>query len=161
MGERRKTWLEKAMKKRREANPQGTDEYFGVGDYVDESGYDPNNPPAPPPPKKKKCFVTTLFVDILGKGDDCPELRTLRWFRDMVLAKSHPELLVEYATVGPRIVDAVGALEEKSQLHVAEAHWPDIKQAVSEIESGDFETAVDTYRLMVTALQHELELVDA
>jgi hypothetical protein len=53
-----------------------------------------------------QCFITTACCDTLGLDDDCFELRTLRRYRDEVLAKQPggAEAIASYYTLAPQIL---------------------------------------------------------
>jgi hypothetical protein len=52
------------------------------------------------------CFITTACCEILGLGDDCFELRTLRRYRDRVLARrpGGAAAIARYYELAPRIL---------------------------------------------------------
>ena len=54
-----------------------------------------------------ECFVTTACVNHIGAGDDCFELRTLRTYRDNVLARSTDGMndIARYYAEAPMLVD--------------------------------------------------------
>ena len=65
------------------------------------------------------CFITTAVCDSFGKPDDCYELATFRKFRDTWLA-AQPDgknLIAEYYTVAPRIVDGINRLSDSAQIY--------------------------------------------
>lgn len=64
------------------------------------------------------CFITTACCDVLGLDDDCFELRSLRHYRDNVLAKQNggAEAIARYYTEAPRILAQLSAKTRKSQL---------------------------------------------
>ncbi len=57
-------------------------------------------------PPQQSCFLTTACCDVLGLGDDCFELRTLRRYRDDVLANT-PEgsaAIAAYYRIAPTVL---------------------------------------------------------
>jgi hypothetical protein len=57
-------------------------------------------------PPQQSCFLTSACCDVLGLGDDCFELRTLRRYRDDVLANM-PEgsaAIAAYYRIAPAVV---------------------------------------------------------
>ncbi len=52
------------------------------------------------------CFITTACCEVLGLGEDCFELRTLRRYRDLVLAKQPNGVaeIARYYALAPRIL---------------------------------------------------------
>jgi hypothetical protein len=57
-------------------------------------------------PPEQSCFLTTACCDVLGLGDDCFELRTLRRYRDDVLAKTREgrAAIAAYYRIAPAVV---------------------------------------------------------
>jgi hypothetical protein len=57
-------------------------------------------------PPQQSCFLTTACCDVLGLGDDCFELRTLRRYRDDVLAKTREgrAAIAAYYRIAPAVV---------------------------------------------------------
>ncbi|MGK2921978.1 MAG: CFI-box-CTERM domain-containing protein [Methyloceanibacter sp.] len=60
------------------------------------------------------CFITTACCDVLGLDDDCFELRTLRRYRDDVLAKQPggAALIARYYALAPRILAQLRAASD-------------------------------------------------
>ena len=110
--------------------------------------------PAPEPKESSFCFITTAVCSYLGKSDDCYELTTLRRFRDGWLAKQNNglDLIQEYYSIAPQIVDAINASEKKDQTYT---HiWEDyIKPCITLIELSAYETCKDLYMKMVRELK--------
>ena len=69
----------------------------------------PANKPDSRPPPGSPCFLTTACAGMLGLGDDCFELRTLRRFRDgpLTAAADGPALIRAYYELAPRILAAL------------------------------------------------------
>ena len=63
------------------------------------------------------CFITTACCGVLGLSDDCFELRTLRRYRDDVLAKQRggADAIARYYGIAPRILAALSATPGKSE----------------------------------------------
>jgi hypothetical protein len=66
--------------------------------------------------RKKLCFITTAVCVYQGKPDHCPELMTLRRFRDNWLAKQPdgPTLIRRYYDLAPAIVTAIDLTDPDS-----------------------------------------------
>jgi hypothetical protein len=71
------------------------------------------------------CFITTACCDVLGLGDDCFELRTLRRYRDEVLAKQPggPAAIARYYAIAPHIIAQLSAKTRNSRLVSAYARY--------------------------------------
>lgn len=102
------------------------------------------------------CFLTTACCEWKGLPDDCPELTDLRRFRDCYLQQT-PEgraLVVEYYRIAPGIVDKLKASPEKDRW--MRYIYQEIQSVRTMINSGQYDEAVEAYRLMVMHLQAEL-----
>lgn len=114
----------------------------------------PTPKPTPEPKKSSFCFITTAVCAYLGKPDDCYELTILRKFRDGWLAQQNNglDLIQEYYSIAPQIVDAIDASERKDQTYT---HlWKDyIKPCITLIELSAYETCKDLYMTMVRELK--------
>ncbi len=64
------------------------------------------------------CFITTACCQVLGLDDDCFELRSLRYYRDEVLAKQKggTQAIARYYASAPRILAQLSAKTRKSRL---------------------------------------------
>jgi hypothetical protein len=64
------------------------------------------------------CFIITACAEVLGLGDDCFELRTLRCYRDEVLARQPGgrAAIMHYYALAPRILARMPAKLRKSRL---------------------------------------------
>lgn len=102
------------------------------------------------------CFLTTACCEWKGLPDDCPELTDLRRFRDCYLQQT-PEgraLVTEYYRIAPGIVDKLKASPEKDRW--MRYIYQKIQSVRTMIHSGQYDEAVEAYRLMVMHLQAEL-----
>lgn len=106
--------------------------------------------------KKGGCFLTTACVEYAGLPDDCHELRTLRWFRDVYLSTPSvgPSMIAAYYQTAPRIVLAI----ERSAMRAAylDGVLNDVRSAVALINRGRYAEALDVYVGMVKTLQQRL-----
>lgn len=101
---------------------------------------------------KSGCFLTTACVDFAGLSDDCHELTVLRSFRDTYVANL-PEgsaMLREYYHTAPRIVVAINL--DSNRRVVLDEMFATVRRAVAEIEAGEHERALITYRSLFDRL---------
>ncbi len=92
------------------------------------------------------CFITTACVQERGLADDCNELNTLRFLREdfMRHTPQGKRLLEEYLSLGPAVVQAIGALENRSKIYdYLYQHM--ILPSVALIKAGKYQEAVDWY----------------
>ena len=103
--------------------------------------------------KGSSCFLTTACVNVMGLPDSCPELMTLRNFRDtyMQCNERYKHVINEYSKIAPRIVDAVN--NRKDAEEIWKSVYVDIKQAILLINTNQQETAVEYYQSMVIRLK--------
>lgn len=97
-----------------------------------------------------KCFITTAAVELLGLADDHDVLETLRKYRDGYMQETEEgrALVAEYYEIAPKIVDAID--ESNTPLAIyAELFHKYILEAKSQIDSGQNEKALATYKAMV------------
>ncbi len=99
------------------------------------------------------CYITTIVVEILGKPDDCPELQTLRWFRNEILApnEENEELLMAYDIYGGLLARSISTLEN-AKAFAEELYKIFISGCVKLINKGEYELAKVLYVEMVNAL---------
>lgn len=100
------------------------------------------------------CYITTAVCHSLGRGDDCSELRTLRRFRDEILAPTpvgRAEIAEYYATA-PRIVAAIDAGVAAGAVYRC-LYERDLRPALAAIGRGEFTLAHSLYRDMCRRLQ--------
>lgn len=78
----------------------------------------------PKPPGRSPCFLTTAAADMIGLGDQCWELRTLRRFRDGWLTRQSggAEQIAEYYRRAPFIA----AQLSDDPRRLARLYWSDI-----------------------------------
>lgn len=104
------------------------------------------------------CFLTSACVDFYGKSDDCTELTKLRWFRDnhMKNTEDGQVLVEEYYKVGPRIVEAIDASENRASYY--EDIYRIVEKCVRLIDAGEFKKTLDEYVAMVNDLKKRLNI---
>ncbi len=118
----------------------------GCRDFeLDKSKVSENNP---------GCYITTMVCDVLGYGDNCELLTTLRNFRENYL-KTKPEylpLLLEYDQVGPIISENIRNFSNKIDLSI-HAVQKYLYPCLIAINNEHYEDAVNIYQEMVYFLK--------
>lgn len=96
------------------------------------------------------CFITTAIVHILGMGDTCEELQTLRVFRKNILQKDdkYRDLLLRYDAVGPVLARALACDEDRVQIAI-DLFQIYIKGCVRYLKAGRVDDAIVLYTEMV------------
>ncbi len=104
--------------------------------------------------KQNGCFITTATCITLGKDDNCYELNKFREFRDKWLKdqKNGRDLIEEYYSLAPVIVDNINKLEDKDRIY--ENIWIKYLSLCLEfIEKKQFRDAGKLYIKMVNHLR--------
>lgn len=91
------------------------------------------------------CYLTTVCCEYKGLPDDCEELQTLRMFRDSHVPKT---MVDEYYKVAPAIVRKI-----KNNNKELEYVYGVVQECVRLIKSGEYSTALISYKNMVIKLQ--------
>jgi YD repeat-containing protein len=101
------------------------------------------------------CFISSACISGIGLADDCPELQSLRFFRDNYLrqSKEGQSLIDEYYRIAPEILKAIEKRGDSRQL-LNELFWTLVKPTVDLIASGKNEDAVAHYRDYVLQLKN-------
>ncbi|MBQ5749394.1 MAG: hypothetical protein IIV87_04475 [Oscillospiraceae bacterium] len=102
------------------------------------------------------CFITTAVCQAQGLGDDCPQLRDFRSFRDGYLrtCPDGAELINEYYDIAPGIVTCIDACGDRDVRYAAirktylDPCWQDLKD-------GRMEQCKERYVQMVRDLQKQ------
>jgi hypothetical protein len=95
------------------------------------------------------CFITTAILKAHGsENQQHPMLQVLRRYRDTWLKENHPEDIVTYYEIAPKIVDAINLCTDSEQV------WKNLYAgflipAIHCIEHGDNAGAYELYRKMV------------
>ena len=92
------------------------------------------------------CYLTTAMCNILGYGDDCETLNTLRRFRDNYMKKEEEclPLLEDYEVVGPMISHLIEKDENKEWIaNIMKNNF--IDPAIEEIKEKHNKVALDIY----------------
>lgn len=95
------------------------------------------------------CFITSACVEARGLPDDCPELNTVRAFRDSYIKglANGEEILREYYEVAPSIVAQINKADDREEVYLN--LYEQLVLAVELIRSGkDF----DAFRNYLTIL---------
>lgn len=100
--------------------------------------------------KSSKCFITGAVCLNLGLPDDCPELTTLREYRDTWLVEHHPDLITEYYAASPAVVEKINAHPGKKNIYSI-LYLCYIAPAVAAILHGEPEKALEIYKAMFNA----------
>lgn len=102
------------------------------------------------------CYLTTATTLALGKPDNCPELMTLRWFRDHVLA-ARPggyDDILQYYQSAPVIVQCINAAADHAAVY-QNLYLTAIAPSITAIQAGQYERAYGIYRAMVERLAQQ------
>jgi hypothetical protein len=77
------------------------------------------------PPGDTECFITTACCEVLGLADDCFELRSLRHYRDRVLAKEPGgiEAIALYYELAPKILSQLPQAPRRARLLAVYARY--------------------------------------
>jgi hypothetical protein len=106
--------------------------------------------------KKNGCFLTTIACEMSGLSDDCPELTTLRRYRDEILSSSDRgrEILAHYDAIAPALATAIRLSPDGRSiaLWALEKH---IRPAAAAIEQGRFREAETIYGDLVAVLTRQ------
>lgn len=105
------------------------------------------------------CFLTTAVCELLGKEDNCYELKTLREFRDSVLLKNieGKKLVEEYYSMAPEIAIRLKMNQEREAL--AKMLLDEyINNIIELINKKEKEAAIEAYKAMVYYVKAELEV---
>jgi len=100
------------------------------------------------------CFITTAVCQYFNKADDCYELTTLRYYRDHWL-QAQPDgahLIQHYYEIAPMIVAQIELSPNKDEIYEHLYHHY-IKDCVSLIEAGQYESCKELYIEMIHSLQ--------
>ena len=98
--------------------------------------------------KKSGCFISTIACQYKGFSDDCPELETLRHFRDSYLLNTAEGAIMvnHYYSIAPAIAERLIEPTELEQV------WEVIRNCVEDIEAERYDEAKGKYRAMVLSL---------
>jgi len=115
------------------------------------------SPVVPPerPADKGACFITTACIQARGLADNCADLTTLRSFRDGYV-RSLPEgdrIIREYYEVAPRILVAIAAAENASEVY-CDLYARLVAKSVALICAGKNVEAFSNYVEVVNELKH-------
>lgn len=109
------------------------------------------------PKPNNGCFLTTAACEHRGLADDCRELQTLRHMRDSWMSAEFPEDIEAYYSIAPKIVEAVNARSDAS--NIWEAVFVDCIQPCVELCEGlQYGKAHTMYKSFTNALSHQLNI---
>lgn len=102
------------------------------------------------------CFLTSAYVDYMGKPDDCAELTALRAFRDGYMMKTEEgrALVEEYYRIAPEIVKEINASPERDEYYDYIASV--VEKCVVLIGQDRYAETLAEYRAMVLKLKEAL-----
>ena len=96
------------------------------------------------------CYITNAVMECVpGSTDDGPELETMRWYRDNVLAKSPvgQAALSQYYTQAPGIVETLNQRPDGRAVYQS-LYERFLAPAVQAIQSGDYAKAFQLYTML-------------
>ncbi|ODR98496.1 hypothetical protein AUC68_08710 [Methyloceanibacter methanicus] len=104
----------------------------------------------------ESCFITTACCEVLGLGDDCFELRTLRRYRDQVLAKrpGGGAEIARYYELAPALLARLRANATDPDRVLLGIYARYVLPAALAARFGLDRLAYRLYRRMLTALSH-------
>lgn len=100
------------------------------------------------------CYLTTLVCNILGYADNGVILNTFRDFRDKIMNSDpqYKDLLLQYDTLGPKLVKCIEAASSKQSL-AEEMKSMYIMPVYESLQKNNYKKAVDKYKEMVLFLE--------
>jgi hypothetical protein len=101
----------------------------------------------------RPCYLTTATCLSLGLPDDCPALRTLRWYRDAILLSSPAGRLdiAQYYATAPQIVTAINQRSDAAGVYqYLQQHY--LAPTIVAVQSGAYGEAYQRYGQMVAEL---------
>ncbi len=106
--------------------------------------------------ESSSCYITTAVCTTLGLDDNCKYLMELRNFRDnyMMNRQECIPLLIEYEVIGPIISRHIEQDKDTAQT-MLETY---ISKAIALIHQESYESAIETYKLMVEYLKNKYNL---
>jgi len=99
------------------------------------------------------CFITTACVEARGLPDNCPELNTVRAFRDNYVRAlpNGEEILCEYYEVAPQIVAGINGADNRQQVYLN--LYEDLISAVELIRQGKDNEVFRNYLRILSELK--------
>lgn len=107
------------------------------------------------------CYLTTACIKAKTSEDPnanpnlldhCPELRTLREWRDSYVVENYPDEIAEYYEKAPAIVEAIDALPAESSSKVYADIYENVIKCVDYITKNDYVKAYNQYHTMYNDL---------
>jgi len=99
------------------------------------------------------CFITTACVEAKGLPDSCPELNTVRAFRDNYVRAlpDAEEILREYYEVAPKIVASINRADDRQRVYLN--LYKDLVSAVDLIRQGKDNEVFKNYLRILSELK--------
>ncbi|MEM1589803.1 MAG: CFI-box-CTERM domain-containing protein [Candidatus Bathyarchaeia archaeon] len=99
------------------------------------------------------CFITEACIQAIGLPDNCPELQTLRQFRDNHLQKTKEgrKIIKEYYEIAPKIVEEIK--RKPNSKEIFQEIFNNVRKIVKQIEQGNSETAITIYESTISQLK--------
>ena len=104
--------------------------------------------------KNSNCYLTTACLRYKKEDfqDDCYELQTLRWFRDIFISE---EDIWYYEQVAPIIVEAIDQSPERDKIYDY-IYIKVIVECLEAIEQGNYDLAYHKYKNSVLMLEEAI-----
>lgn len=106
--------------------------------------------------RRKLCYITTAVCESLGKGNDCPELRILKDYRDRYLETTEEghALVEEYYNIAPTLVKRMDRLPDREQVY-QNIYNNYLAPCIRKIQNQDYESCRELYQEMVQGLEEK------
>ena len=99
------------------------------------------------------CFITTATLQNKNIYDDnCFELQEFRRLRDTYVLQNHPEYVIEYYQVAPKIVKNINGLKDNTK-QFSKIWNKYLKHCLEKIGDDNFKEATEIYKKMVDDLK--------
>lgn len=92
------------------------------------------------------CYITTACVEHMGLTDNCYELETMRYYRDILIKNDSEfrEKILEYYRKAPIIVRGIMDSDNKEDI-LDDLYYNLVKKCVEMLEKGNLEKAKEYY----------------
>jgi hypothetical protein len=104
------------------------------------------------------CFITTACVEARGLSDNCPELNTLRAFRDKYIRAlpNGEQLISEYYAIAPRVIAGIKHAENSKEVYLS-LYERLVLKSLRLIRSGKKDEAFKNYLNIVNELKQKYQ----
>mgnify|MGYP006253692807 FL=1 len=102
---------------------------------------------SPPKKNKKGCFISTSTFESIGYNDNCVELETLRWFRDIWMSQNIPfneYLIQKYYEISPLILEEINKSSDSKDIYF-DIYNQYVKSSVEAIQKKKYLEAFKIY----------------